>query len=257
MPSRPRRAREPFSLKTTKLLWGMAAGLCSHPQCRRPLVAEESDVDPARPLGEMAHIVARSPEGPRGDASFPRDQRDEYANLILLCAHHHTEIDAQPDTFPVDLLHQWKQDHETWVQQRLTESLPNISFKELDLVAAAIASHASPPTATFSAAPIAEKMQRNALSDRVRVLLNQAMAGAGEVSSYVRHMADYDNQFPERLRDGFRQRYDADRAEGLSGDSLFLSLVDFAEGDATDLLKRAAGLSVLGYFFGICEVFES
>jgi hypothetical protein len=257
MANRPRRSRDPFKPRATKLLWGLAAGLCSHPQCRRPLVADETDVDPARPLGEMAHIVGHSVIGPRGDANFPQDKLDLYDNLILLCAHHHTEIDAQPASFSVALLQQWRRDHEAWVQDCLTENLTRITFKELEMVTTAIASHASAPTSTFNALPIEEKMRRNELSDRVRVLLQQAMAGAAEVQAYVQHMASYDDQFPERLRDGFRQRYAEDIAEGLRGDELFVSLVDFAEGDSTDLFKRAAGLSVLGYFFGICEVFES
>lgn len=257
MPDRHGFSRNRFKPRDIKLLWSLAAGRCSHPSCRVHVIAEDTVADPAQPLGEMAHIVGHSPDGPRGDASFPRPQIDLYENLILLCAHHHNEVDTQWHSFPVPLLHSWKADHEGWVRQQLGDEIPNVRFEELDEVARSIASNANPPTATFQAMPIAEKMRRNDLTDHVRILLNQATAGAGEVGAYVQHKAVYDSQFPERLRDGFRSRYDADRGMGLSGDALFLSLAEFAGGDASDPLRYAAGLSVLGYFFGICEVFES
>lgn len=257
MPDRHGFSRNRFKPRNIKLLWSLAAGRCSHPQCRIEVIAEDNAIDPAEPLGEMAHIVGHSPEGPRGDASFPRDQIDLYENLILLCAHHHNLVDTQWQSYPVAMLNAWKSDHEAWVRQCLDDAIPNVRFEELDEVVRSITSAVNPPTATFTVIPIAEKMQRNDLTDKVRILLNQATAGASEVAAYVQNKALYDPQFPERLRDGFRQRYEAERVEGLTGDALFLALADFAGGNASDQLRRAAGLSVLGYLFGTCEVFES
>ncbi|OZD79384.1 hypothetical protein CH273_14280 [Rhodococcus sp. 05-339-2] len=67
-------------------------------------------------LCEDAHIVAESPAGPRGDSPLTRAERNRYENLILLCNYHHQQIDSQPESFPVELLHQWKADHEEWVE---------------------------------------------------------------------------------------------------------------------------------------------
>lgn len=72
-------------------------------------------MDQPASLSEVAHIVARSGDGPRGDYALPLDERDRYENLILLCERHHTEIDAQVATYPVERLRQMKYDHESLI----------------------------------------------------------------------------------------------------------------------------------------------
>lgn len=67
-------------------------------------------------LCEDAHIVAEKPTGPRGDSPMTLVERNRYENLILLCNYHHQQIDSQPESFPVELLHQWKSQHEEWVE---------------------------------------------------------------------------------------------------------------------------------------------
>ena len=65
----------------------------------------------------MAHVIARRPGGPRGDAT---GGDDTYNNLILLCPTHHTEIDKAPDgTFPPAVLLVWKKQHEMNVREAL------------------------------------------------------------------------------------------------------------------------------------------
>jgi hypothetical protein len=105
--------------KDQKLLWGRGAARCSFKECR----AELTDTTPKEAgrvvLGEMAHIVGESEAGPRGKSVLTDDQRASYANLILLCSHHHTMIDKNPDKYPVELLHQIKTEHEQWVVESL------------------------------------------------------------------------------------------------------------------------------------------
>jgi len=61
----------------------------------------------------MAHVIARSPKGQRGISS---GGQDTYDNLILLCPTDHTRIDKAPvDTFPPELLRDWKRRHEEYV----------------------------------------------------------------------------------------------------------------------------------------------
>ena len=98
-----------ISEKDIKLLWGRAGGRCSKPGCGIDLT---KDVDEGLDyvIGEMAHVIARSPDGPRGKAD---GGTDTYANLILLCPNHHREIDkAPPGTFSAELLNEWKSEHE-------------------------------------------------------------------------------------------------------------------------------------------------
>lgn len=94
-----------------KLLWGMAGGHCSNPGCRSR-VAVTGDAGESYLTGEMAHVVARQANGPRGDGV---GGNDTYENLVLLCPTCHTKIDKSPAEFPVDMLFDWKQQHEQWV----------------------------------------------------------------------------------------------------------------------------------------------
>ena len=104
-----------ISLKSHKMLWGRAAGRCSFASCRITLVEEGAGL-----LGEVAHIVAESPDGPRGSNAFPSEMLNEYENLILLCPNHHTEIDkAHLDLYSADRLRQIKAEHEHWVREAL------------------------------------------------------------------------------------------------------------------------------------------
>jgi len=92
-----------------KLLWGRAAGMCSRPDCRADLTRIVEGGKNYN-LGEMAHVIARSPSGPRGNNA---GGTDTYDNLILLCPTHHREIDKAPvGLFPEELLHSWKKEHE-------------------------------------------------------------------------------------------------------------------------------------------------
>jgi hypothetical protein len=104
--------RRPVPPKELVLLWARAAGMCSHPDCKRRLVMDPSGDDDRVSIGHVAHIVARSDRGPRG---MPAAARNRYENLILLCPTCHNTADLQPGTHPPDLLRAWKAEHESWI----------------------------------------------------------------------------------------------------------------------------------------------
>lgn len=56
-------------------------------------------------IGEMAHVIAHSGGGPRGNYV---GGDDTYENLILLCPSCHKTIDKAPTAFPETLLNAWK-----------------------------------------------------------------------------------------------------------------------------------------------------
>ena len=110
--------------KDIKKLWGLAAGRCSRPGCDESCIKFLSS-DPTI-IGEMAHVVAHSPIGPRASAT---GGADTYDNLILLCPTHHTEIDkAPPGTDSAKLLQPIQTVRDmvlwlNWVQQHQQQTL--------------------------------------------------------------------------------------------------------------------------------------
>lgn len=106
------------STKTLKTLWGRAASRCSI--CKLELVMDATETDDESLVGEACHIVADKIEGPRGKSSMAISQRNKYNNLILLCNVHHKQIDDQVNAFSIELLHEIKIAHETWVRTQLS-----------------------------------------------------------------------------------------------------------------------------------------
>lgn len=105
-----------ISEHTLKLLWGDAASCCAI--CKR-LLTEDSSPLRRTVLGEAAHIVARSPKGPRGEGPRPADM-DDYDNLILLCPDDHKVIDDRPAEFSIAWLKERKRVHCAWVKACLS-----------------------------------------------------------------------------------------------------------------------------------------
>jgi hypothetical protein len=106
-------------VREQRILAQRSGNRCAFPGCCRPLTAGDSPLDGTVILGEIAHIIAESPEGPRGDSPLMLVERNKYDNLILLCNVHHQLIDDQPQTYPIERLQQMKRDHELWVERIL------------------------------------------------------------------------------------------------------------------------------------------
>ena len=114
-----------ISAKDTKKLWGLAAGQCSYPGCGVVCM----DSNGLSVIGEMAHVIAKKPTGPRG---LPEGGEDSYNNLILLCPTHHRKIDKSPEgTFTKDVLLEWKKNHEA----NVAAALASPTFKTMNEVA--------------------------------------------------------------------------------------------------------------------------
>ncbi len=95
------------SLKTVKRLFAASRNLCTFLACGSPLVEASGTI-----TGEIAHIRASSPNGPRYDSTQSDEDRHGFGNLILLCGRHHTVIDTELDEYPVSVLEKMKREHE-------------------------------------------------------------------------------------------------------------------------------------------------
>lgn len=96
-----------------KKLWGRSGNVCSYPGCGVELTQEKRA---NRVIGEEAHIKGEKPTAPRYDHNQSEEERESYENRVLLCPTHHTEIDADSETFPAERLKQMKSDHEQQVK---------------------------------------------------------------------------------------------------------------------------------------------
>jgi hypothetical protein len=107
--------------KSTKILWANAAGRCAFPGCQCRLCPDDAGKAAPYTLGEMAHICGEKPGASRHDASQTSAERDDYANLILVCPTHHTLIDKPENEkkYTVAVLQEMKSDYEGYVSGRL------------------------------------------------------------------------------------------------------------------------------------------
>ena len=90
-----------------KKLAVLSRNRCAFTGCPTPLVDEAADVV----VGEIAHIRAQSPGGPRYDPAYPAGLIHAAENLMLMCPTHHTLIDKAPDAFPVEALLMMRESH--------------------------------------------------------------------------------------------------------------------------------------------------
>ena len=104
MPSR----RDPTgpSLPTIKRLFAHSGNRCAFPRCTAALF------EGATGIGEVCHIKAENPGGPRYDPQQTPAERHGYDNLILMCANHHTVIDDDEEAYTVERLLKLKAEHE-------------------------------------------------------------------------------------------------------------------------------------------------
>lgn len=100
--------------KIAAALWALAGGRCEYRGCNENLVGDLIGAKRDALFGYIAHIVADSPEGPRGDKELSAKLAKELSNLMLLCGKHHKLIDVDAvEQHTVEMLREMKDAHET------------------------------------------------------------------------------------------------------------------------------------------------
>ncbi len=103
-------------------LWGRAAGRCEFRGCNK-LLYKDSVTQQRSNLAQISHIIAFSPDGPRGHPTLSKQLEIEISNLMLTCRDHAKLIDDKTleGKYPVDLLRSFKHEHERRIRM-LTEA---------------------------------------------------------------------------------------------------------------------------------------
>lgn len=110
------RGKEPNTL-TKLMLVAKSGGRCQFDGCNKQLFVDEITLGKLN-NSNIAHIVAASPDGPRGnEQSFELSNKLE--NLMLLCQEHHTLIDANPEEYTIEYLKKMKKAQEIRVESML------------------------------------------------------------------------------------------------------------------------------------------
>lgn len=123
--------RGSINQKTAKLLFARSGGICAFPDCGTRLVVQNSGAL----IGEMCHISAASPAGPRFDPALSDKQRNEEDNFIILCPTHHSLIDQDPTRYTAETLKLMKADHEAKVFATVADSRTTVADSQAsDLV---------------------------------------------------------------------------------------------------------------------------
>lgn len=107
------------SENTARMLCGKAAGMCEFEGCNKRLFYDGVTLSKFN-NAFVAHIVASSEKGPRGDKILSPKLSDKLENLMLMCADHHKLIDSPttgPQDYPVERLKEMKRTHEEKIER--------------------------------------------------------------------------------------------------------------------------------------------
>lgn len=115
-----------YSNTTIKVLFALSGNQCAHPNCKNALIEPATEVSDALVSGQICHIYAINPDGPRGKGGLTDSELNAPENLILLCPYHHRVVDGQHETYPAEKLRKWKQRHETVMQERLSANIDSV-----------------------------------------------------------------------------------------------------------------------------------
>jgi hypothetical protein len=103
----------------------MSGGGCYRPECGEPSIRFVEGV-PEKNL-QIAHIHALERNGPREIRQMSLAERNSFPNLILLCGPCHKRDDADEQTYPAQLLKEWKRDRERQILGSL------VGLRDLDV----------------------------------------------------------------------------------------------------------------------------
>ncbi len=223
-------------------------------KCKKQLVSERGDGTTGN-FGENAHIQGEKKGAARYNPEMTDIQRNDYQNLILLCPTCHTEIDkTNPQLYSADQLLTIKKAHEELIQREVLSKISFVTFSELDVVIKYLKDKQGIGNEDLTLVTPKEKILKNGLSVEAESYIQMGMAKVRLVDQYLNQYVD--ENFSDRLRNGFVNKYNELKEDGLNGNEIFYIMLDFAWHHEVELLKKAAGLAVLVYYFERCEILE-
>lgn len=112
--------RPTWGLIEKLVLWSKCAGRCE--LCNQLLYENKYTKDIVN-LGNLAHIIAHSNNGPRPDDTLPQEYKSSIVNIILLCNDCHTTVDTLEKKYTVAVLRSIKKSHEDKIRFQTAPTL--------------------------------------------------------------------------------------------------------------------------------------
>ncbi|MGL4741369.1 MAG: HNH endonuclease signature motif containing protein [Sarcina sp.] len=116
--------RKTIPVKTQKELYAKSGNMCAFPNCSIRFYDEDSNN-----VSNICHIEAYN-KGSRHNSSLSEDECNDIENLMLLCANHHTIIDADEEKYTVDVLKKMKKGHEEYIKKQI--DYKEVEYKEYE-----------------------------------------------------------------------------------------------------------------------------
>jgi hypothetical protein len=113
--------------RDVKKLFALSLNQCAFPNCIASIFGLSDEM-----IGEICHIKARNPEGPRYDVAQTDTDRHGFGNLILLCRNHHKIVDDDATKYSVEWLKRIKHEHEANGGNELTQHDARLARQLLD-----------------------------------------------------------------------------------------------------------------------------
>jgi hypothetical protein len=112
-----KKARKSFPKKVENVVWARAAGRCQYQGCNKLLIGDQISGAANANTSYIAHIIADSPDGPRGDEVRSPLLAQDPDNLMLVCDVHHRVFDRDLlAEHPEEVLVGMKQRHEARIR---------------------------------------------------------------------------------------------------------------------------------------------
>lgn len=162
--ARCKNAARAISSNEIRNLYADSAGRCQNPSCLKPVLVRTANKTRVN-VGEMAHIIAASPKGPRANSAVDPSLLALEQNLILLCLICHKIVDSEEEAYPIELLKDWKSSHEA----RISTAFGAHSFERCEDARSAIESLLRSNRVTFETFGPHSETAWNPLSDAVEI----------------------------------------------------------------------------------------
>ncbi len=209
----------------------------------------------AATIGKIAHIVGEKSGSARFEDELAMPLRNLPDNLMLLCGTHHDTVDNYDSEYSVAQLRKIKEDFLSKISTVFREELLGVDFAELQVtISYLIQGSPSQTEGSLELITPVEKIQKNELSPAVENFLRMGLVQERQLEDYLNK--NVDTTFSSRLRNIIIGKYNELKEGGLQSDEIFYELLDFSSAYSSEFSQKAAGLTIVAYYFNVCDIFE-